>query len=47
MLSEDNEALENNSVGLKVQGYVGVGQGKSSLTPFLLFIVFLWYESLI
>jgi hypothetical protein len=47
MLSKGSEALENNSVGLKVQGCVeGVGQGKSSLTPSLLFIVFLWYERL-
>ena len=49
MISKGSEALEkNNLIGLKVQGHVeGAGQGKSSLTPSLLFIVFLWYERLI
>jgi hypothetical protein len=38
VLSKGSEALENNSVGLKVQGCVeGFAQGKSSLNPFLLY----------
>jgi len=44
-MSKGREALENNSARLEVQGCVeGVGKGKSPLTPFLLFIVFLWNE---
>jgi hypothetical protein len=47
MLNKGSEAMENNSARLKVQGCVGFGRGNISLTPFLLFIVFLWYERLI
>jgi hypothetical protein len=44
MLSKGNKALETILL-LKISGCaVGVGQGKSPLTPFLSFIVLLWDE---